>query len=110
MRGIATSLARFAGATLVCGILAAPAGAVGARGNLIRVDADPGTAWYGFFTYQVAPTQNGGFGVAWEEDTKEDKPFFPVIEGLKVRIFKQQLHASRDHPSPLISAAIPLPA
>jgi hypothetical protein len=78
-------------AILICGPLNGPAGAVTASGSPIRVDVDPRTAWYGFFGYQVTATQTGGFGVAWEEDRKEDQPFYPVIEGIRVRVFNSNM-------------------
>jgi len=74
--------ARLFGAGIVSAFLGGTAAAVSASGSPVRVDVDPGTAWYGFFNYQVTATQAGGFGVAWEEDTKEDQPFFPAIEGM----------------------------
>ena len=77
------SSARLFGAAIVWAFLGGSAGAVGASGSPIRVDVDPGTDWYGFFSYQVVATQNGGFGVAWDEDTKKDPDFFPAIEGVK---------------------------
>jgi len=64
------------------------AAAVTATGSPVRVDVDPHTSWYGFFGYQVIATQTGGFAVAWEQDTVQDRPFFPAIEGLKARIFR----------------------
>lgn len=79
-RMAATAIAWVAGAGI--------AAAVTASGAPVRVDVDPGTAWYGFFSYQVVATKSGGFGVAWNEDTKEDPPFFPANEGVKARLFR----------------------
>ena len=68
------------GAGIVWAFLCGAVVAVTASGSPVRLDVDPHTTWYGFFNYQVTGTQNGGFGVAWEEDTKEDQPFFPAIK------------------------------
>jgi hypothetical protein len=100
------SWARLFGAAIVLAALGGTAGAVSASGSLIRVDVDPGTPWYGFFNYQVTATQAGGFGVAWEEDTKEDQPFFPVIEGVKARVFKNNFTPAGPPKAPDMSGHI----
>jgi hypothetical protein len=74
-------------ATLLLAGLAGEAGAVSPLGKPKRVDVDPKTDWYGFFSYTVVATDTGGFAVAWEEDNKKDPDFFPAIEGLKFRVF-----------------------
>lgn len=80
--------------------LSSAAAAVEPLGNKVRVDKDPGTAWYGFFAYHLTPGLSGGFAVGWEEDTKQDEPFFPIIEGAKFRVFTNALKPVAEPGSP----------